>query len=255
MLLPRVIPILLLSGTGLVKTRRFRRPAYVGDPCNTVRIFNELEVDELVFMDIRATPESRTPDLALLEEVASECFMPLAYGGGVRSLDQARAILNLGFEKVVVNTAAVEDPDLIRRLADCFGSQAVVVSIDVKKDLFGRRRVVTAGGRRRTGLDPLAWAQRAEACGAGELVLTSVDREGTWGGLDNDLIRSVVDGVELPVIAHGGGGSVEHIRTCLLEARPSAVGLGSMVVYQGHGMGVLVNFPDRVSLAAALSAS
>lgn len=253
MLRTRVIPALLLREASLVKTVRFGRFTYVGDPCNTVRIFNELEVDELVFLDITASREHRRPNLALLADIANECFMPLGYGGGIRSFADAEAILRLGFEKVIVNTCAEENPALITGLAGHFGSQAVIVSIDVARGPWGQARVRTCSGKRHTRRDPVAWAQEVEARGAGEILLTSIDHEGTWQGFDLELVRSVTGAVRLPVIAHGGAGSLEHIAQAVDEAGASAVALGSMVVYQKKGMGVLVNFPEKAALERVLA--
>lgn len=252
MLRVRVIPALLLRNESLVKTVRFGKFTYVGDPCNTVRIFNELEVDELIFLDITATRERRSPNLRVLADIADECFMPLGYGGGIRSVDHAKAVFDIGFEKVAVNTAAVDDPRLIGALAERWGSQAVIASIDVKRDMFGRLRVVTAGGTRKTDLDPVEWARQAETAGAGEILLTAVDREGSWRGFDLDLVKRITDAVGVPVIAHGGAANVGHIGDVVNRAGASAVALGSMVVFQKEGMGVLVNFPDARALEAAL---
>ena len=252
MLRTRVIPALLLRDESLVKTVRFGKFTYVGDPCNTVRIFNELEVDELVFLDITATTDGRSPNLALLADIANECFMPLGYGGGIRRFEDAQAILKLGFEKVVVNTAAVDNPGLVTELADHFGRQAVIVSIDVKRDLLGHPRVRTRAGTQATGRDPVEWAREAERLGAGEILLTSIDREGTWDGFDIGLVKSVTDAVGVPVIAHGGAGSLAHIGAVVREAAASAVALGSLVVFQKKDMGVLVNFPEPARLEATL---
>ncbi len=250
MLRIRVMPCLLLSGRGLVKTVRFRSPSYVGDPVNTVRIFNELEVDELVLLDIGATPEGREIQYGLLEEIAGECFMPFAYGGGVGSVEDAGRLFEVGAEKVVVNSTALENPDLITGLAKRFGSQAVVVSIDVKKDFFGRYRVFGCGGRSKSGHSPELWARRMEECGAGEILLTAIDREGTFGGYDTTLIRMVSDVLEIPVIANGGASCVEDFKKAVHEGGASALAAGSMVVYQGAGKGVLTNFPARKELNA-----
>jgi cyclase len=247
-LLTRVIPALLLRDASLVKTVRFGKFTYVGDPCNTVRIFNELEVDELVVLDIAATRERRKPNLALLADIANECFMPLGYGGGIRQFAEAQRILRLGFEKVIVNTHAEENPAFIRELADHFGSQAVIVSIDVKTDLWGRSRVHTNSGTRNTHRDPVAWAQEVESRGAGEILLTSIDHEGTWQGFDLSLVKAVTDAVRIPVIAHGGAGSLDDIARAVRTAGASAVALGSMVVFQKQGCGVLVNFPEPALL-------
>jgi cyclase len=252
MLRTRVIPALLLREASLVKTVRFGRFTYVGDPCNTVRIFNELEVDELVFLDIMATRAGRPPNLPLLADIANECFMPLGYGGGIRSLADAQSVLRLGFEKVIVNTAAVENPALIGELAAHFGSQAVIVSIDVLPDLGGRYRVRTRCGRHNTRRDPVEWAREAEARGAGELLLTAMHREGTWQGFDLELLKAVTATVRIPVIAHGGAGSLEHLAQAVQQAGASAVALGSMVVFQKQDCGVLVSFPETRQLAARL---
>jgi cyclase len=252
MLRPRVIPTLLLRDESLVKTVRFGDFSYIGDPTNTVRIFNELEVDELMFLDISATPAGRGPNLELMAQIADECFMPLGYGGGISGVDQARQILGIGYEKVVVNTNAVADPELIGELARQFGSQAVIVSIDVRRDGRGRSSGWTHAGRQDTGLDPLQWAKEAERRGAGEILLTAIDLEGTWQGYDLALVRAVSDGISIPLIAHGGAASVEDVGRVLRAGRASAAAIGSMVVYQRKGMGVLVNFPARESLAQAI---
>ena len=248
----RVIPVLLLRDESLVKTVRFDKFSYVGDPCNTVRIFNELEVDELMFLDITASREGRGPNLTLLADIADECFMPLGYGGGVQSVAQAKSVFDIGFEKICVNTAAFDRPELLTELARQYGSQAVVASIDVKSGLLGRATVRSQSGRRNTGRDPVSWAVEVERRGAGEILLTSIDREGSWEGFDLDLVNRVADAVSIPVIAHGGAGSVEDIGRVVKQARASAVALGSLVVFQRQGMGVLVNFPDARQLEAVL---
>lgn len=252
MLRTRVIPALLLRDESLVKTVRFREYTYVGDPCNTVRIFNELRVDELVFLDIVASRERRGPNIKILTSIADECFMPLGYGGGIRSLDDAKAVFDIGFEKVVLNTHAAANPTLITDIARNYGSQAVMVSIDVKANLWGKGNVFTEGGTLHTRRDPVAWAQEVEQRGAGEILLTSIDREGTWSGFDLALIKRVADAVSIPVIAHGGAGNIEHVRDAVKHANASAVALGSMVVFQKKGMGVLISFPDPSRLAEAL---
>lgn len=253
MLRARVIPCLQLVGETLVKTVRFGTYGYVGDPVNTVRIFNELEVDELCFLDIRATVEGRRPNLKILREIAEECFMPLSYGGGVRDLALAKEILRIGFEKIVVNSFAYEDPSFISRLVDHVGSQAVIGSIDVKRGLLGRYQAFSHGGTRKTGRDPVEWALRLQERGVGELLLTSMDRDGTWSGFDIEITRRVTAAVSVPVIANGGAGVMAHVGAAIKEGGASAVALGSMVVYQSKGMGVLVNFPDSRELQEQLS--
>jgi imidazole glycerol-phosphate synthase subunit HisF len=239
----------------LVKTVQFDKFAYIGDPTNTVRIFNELEVDELVFLDISATVERRQPNLELLEQIADECFMPLAYGGGIRTFGQAQSILGVGFEKIVINSHAFEDPSFITRLAEHFGSQAVIASIDVKRDALGHRTVRTRSGSRDTGLEPVAWAREMERRGAGEILLTDIDREGTWAGYDVEFVSSLATAVNIPLIANGGAGSVEDIGQVIRAGDASAAGVGSMVVFQKRGMGVLVNFPSAAQLETALASS
>ena len=247
MLRTRVIPTLLLRNESLVKTKQFSKYVYVGDPANTVRIFNELEVDELIFLDITATVEKRSPNLKVLSEIAEECFMPLAYGGGIKSLDDAKAIFDIGFEKISLNTELFHNPDLISQIAKLYGSQAVIASIDVKKSFFGKNLVRCVSSKSKINTTPVIWAKEFERLGAGEILLTSVDREGTWEGFDLDLVKQVADTVDIPVIAHGGAGSTDHIRDVVEKANASAVALGSMVVFQKKGMGVLVNFPKDLS--------
>ncbi len=253
MLRTRIIPALLLRNESLVKTVRFGKFTYVGDPANTVRIFNELEVDELLFLDITASREQRGPNLKVLADIANECFMPLGYGGGIRSLDQAKAVFDIGFEKVAINTPAADNPALINQIASHYGSQAVIASIDVKVGFFGKHTVRTLGGKRNTQRDPVVWAREVERMGAGEILLTSMDREGTWEGFDLDVVKRVTDAVSIPVIAHGGAGTVGHIGEVVKQANASAVALGSMVVFQKKGMGVLVNFPNQEKLEKVLA--
>lgn len=248
MLKTRVIPVLLLRDGALVKTVRFKKFNYVGDPCNTVRIFNELEVDELIFLDILASRKKRKPDFQLLSEIANECFMPLTYGGGIKSTDDIKKILNIGLEKVAINSYAIENKLFIPEAAARFGSQCIVCSMDVKKNLFNKYEVYVAGGTQRTKLDPVEWAIELENLGAGELLVTSIDRDGTWKGYDTELIDSITSSVRIPVIANGGAGNIDHIVDVVKRGRASAVALGSMVVYQKQDFGVLINFPDKLEL-------
>lgn len=245
MLTKRIIPILLLKDGALVKTRRFGKFDYIGDPCNTLRIFNELEVDELFLLDIEATRVGKRPNFNLLTDISDECFMPLGYGGGIRSLDLAKRVFDSGFEKVSLNSAALENPSLITEVANHFGSQSVILSIDAKKSLLGKSKVFSYSGKKKWAISPESWAKRGQELGCGEILLTSIEREGTWLGFDLDLVRRVAGAVDLPVIAHGGAGKLEHIEQVLGQSGASAVALGSMVVYQKKDMGVLVNFPDK----------
>jgi cyclase len=252
MLKTRIIPCLQLINESLVKTIRFDKYGYIGDPVNTVRIFNELEVDELAFMDIRASKEKREPNFEVLHQIADECFMPLSYGGGINNLDVAKRIYNLGFEKVILNTAPFNRPELITEIAKIYGTQAVVVAIDVKKNFWGKYEVYSLSGTENRKKDPVEWAKHVEQLGAGEILLTSIDREGTWKGFDIDLVKLVSDASSLPVIAHGGACGIPDIEKVVKQGNASAVGLGSIVVYQGKDLGVLVNFPDKRTLETAL---
>lgn len=252
MLQTRVIPCLLVQNERLVKTVRFKNPSYVGDPVNAIKIYNEKEVDELILVDISATVEQRPPSFKLIEQVTSECFMPLCYGGGIRSLEEIQRILTLGVEKVAINSYAMENPSFIKEASDRFGSQSIVLSMDVKKTLWGKYLVHTHGGRKTTKLEPVEFAQEMEAMGAGEILLNSIDRDGTWEGYDLGLIKAVADAVGIPVIACGGAGRIDDFSEAVKKGGASAVAAGSMVVYQGKDLGVLINFPTQEELKKAL---
>lgn len=252
MLQTRVIPSLLMSDRRLIKTVKFKKPIYLGDPINTVRIFNDKFVDELILLDIGATRKSAEPDYAYLESIASQCFMPLGYGGGVTSAEQVRRLLSLGIEKVAINSAAVSDPELITRAADLAGSQSIVVSIDVKTDWRGRYEVRTHNGQRKTKLDPAEFAIEAENRGAGEILLNSIDQDGQMNGYDLKLIEHVSKAVSIPVVACGGAGRVEHFSKAVHEGGASAVAAGSMFVFSGPHKAVLINFPPQDTLRQAL---
>lgn len=255
MLQVRAMPCLLLMNKGLYKTKKFKTPGYVGDPINAVKIFNEKEVDELIFLDITASSERRKPDLKMLGEIATECFMPLCYGGGISALDQIKQILGIGVEKISLNTAAVETPRLITDAANAFGSQSVIVSIDVKKNFWGKQQVYYKRGAKSTGEEPVAFAKKMQECGAGELLVTSIDREGTWEGYDVELLKAISEAVKIPVIANGGAGNTRHLEDAVKKGGASAVSLGSMAVYQKKDHGVLISFPSRKELDAVLGSS
>jgi cyclase len=252
MLRIRVIPCLQLIEESLVKTVKFQNHGYIGDPINTVRIFNELEVDELCFLDIRATLEKRPPNFKVLHQIADECFMPLSFGGGVKDAETAKKILSIGFEKIILNTAAIENGALVTEIANHSGNQSVIGSIDVKRNMWGKYILYSHDGTIKQDIDPIQWAKRLESLGAGELLVTSMDRDGTWSGYDIDILKAIAGEVSIPVIASGGAGSLSHIRELIKCTSISAVALGSKVVYQKKGMGVLVNFPDRKLLEEAL---
>lgn len=244
----RVIPCLLYKNGALVKTVHFQNEKYVGDPINTVRIFNEKEVDELIFLDILATIEKKTPDLDFLQNIASECFMPLCYGGGITSLQEMEKIFNIGVEKVAMNSAVPGNPELIKSASDNFGSQSIVVSIDVKKSILGKYQVYTHRGRIKQPLDPVIFARQIQEWGAGELLLNSIDRDGTGSGFDLVLIQKVAEAVEIPTIACGGAGSLEHFREAVAVGA-SAVSAGSFFVFHGKHRAVLITYPDQKSLS------
>jgi imidazole glycerol-phosphate synthase subunit HisF len=247
----RVIPVLLLAGQGLVKTRRFSQPRYLGDPINAVKIFNDKMVDELILLDIEATAKGRI-DFDWIEDIVSEAFMPVAYGGGIGSVDQCGELLKRGVEKIVLNTAAYAHPQLVSEAAQRFGSQSVVVSIDARQNLLNRTRAYVKRGRKSTGLDPVELARRCERLGAGEIMLTSIDREGTFGGYDLELLQSVCDAVTIPVIAHGGAGSIADFKRAIAEGRCSAVAAGSMFVFAAESEGMLISYPSQADLREQL---
>jgi imidazole glycerol-phosphate synthase subunit HisF len=251
MIQTRVIPCLLLHNAGLVKTLRFKEPKYLGDPINIVRIFNDKEVDELVFLDITATPERKEPPFELLRKIASECFMPLCYGGGVADIDTMKALYKLGIEKVALNTAAVRSPSIVSAASKEFGAQSVIVSIDVKRKMFGGHQVWTHGGRKASGVDPVEHARRMELEGAGEILLTSIDRDGTMRGYDIELVRRVSGAVGIPVVACGGAASVEDLGRVVREGCASAAAAGSMFVFKGTHRAVLISYPTQGELREA----
>ena len=228
MLKVRVMPTLLFKDMGLVKGIRFDSWRRVGSVMQSVKVYNLREVDELVFLDISATAEDRSPDFDTVDEIADECFMPLTVGGGLKTVEQARRLLQVGADKIALNTAAIETPALIRDLADELGSQCVVVSIDVKRQGKGVYGVFTHSGTRATEKDPVKWAKELEALGAGEILLTSIDRDGTMDGFDLEITRKVSESVSLPVIASGGAGNYEHMASVLTEGKASAVAAASI---------------------------
>lgn len=245
----RVIPCLLLRGHGLVKTKKFKDAVYVGDPVNAMRIFSEKEVDEIVVLDIDASREGREPNYETISEMAGEAFMPMAYGGGIRTLSQVRQLIRSGIEKVVINTAATESTALIRAVADIYGSQAVVGALDVKKTLFGNYRVVAKSATVETKLDVREHIEDLANAGAGEILINSVDRDGTMSGYDLPLLQAVSQSVNVPVVACGGAGSIEDLQRAVREGGVSAVAAGSMFVFHGKHRAVLINYPKEVDLS------
>ncbi|MDP7628150.1 MAG: AglZ/HisF2 family acetamidino modification protein [SAR202 cluster bacterium] len=249
----RVIPCLLLKEKGLVKTIGFKEPRYIGDPINAVRIFNTMEAHELVILDITATIEKRCLPLDLVKKVANECSMPFAVGGGIKDINTIKELLNMGAEKVVMNTVCAENPAFISEAANSCGSQSVVVSIDVKMLNNGSCEVFTHSGTRATGINPVDFALRMERMGAGELFLNSIDRDGTMIGYDIELIRSVTKAVKIPVIAAGGAGKLSDLADAVNKGDASAVAAGSLFVYYGKKQAVLISYPSQEDLEACFT--
>lgn len=241
---PRVIPCLLLSNGGLVKSIKFRNHTYVGDPINAVKIFNDKEADEIAIIDIGASAAQRGPDMALISEVVSEAFMPVAYGGGVRHMQHLESLFYMGVEKVIVNKAAHTNTGLISEAAQQFGSQSIIVSIDVKKTMLKGYRVFTENGLHDTREEPADFAKRMEQLGAGEILLNSIERDGTYRGYDEQLINKVAHAVDIPVIAVGGAASVSDFRKAM-RSGASAVSAGSMFVFKRPHRAVLISYPTQ----------
>jgi cyclase len=245
---PRIIPTLLLRNLGLVKSVGFKDYKYIGDPINAVKIFNDLKADELVFLDILASKEKRVISLDFVLKVGDEANMPFSVGGGIRTIQAIKSVLRAGAEKVVINTYAVEDPSFIRKAADEFGSSTITVCIDVKKKIFGKQQVYIYGGSKSTDLNPVSFAKRMEEMGAGELIINSVDRDGSMEGYDIELIKAVSDSVTIPVVALGGAGKVEDLNEAVQNGHASAVAAGSMFVFHGPRRAVLINYPQTEEL-------
>jgi imidazole glycerol-phosphate synthase subunit HisF len=252
MLKHRIIPCLLLHKRGLVKTRNFVNPKYIGDPINAIHIFNEKEVDELIVLDITASKENREPDYALIEQFAGECFMPLSYGGGIRTVEQARQLFALGVEKICLQTMVLEDLSLITRLADQFGNQSILISVDVKKNWLGKPQLYAAATGKTLPLDWCDYLMRAIQAGAGEVVLNAVDRDGMMQGMDLELIRKASDAINIPLIAVGGVGSLADIKSAV-AAGASAVAAGAFFVFHGPHRAVLITYPQYEILESLLS--
>ncbi|HNZ42951.1 MAG TPA: AglZ/HisF2 family acetamidino modification protein [Bacteroidales bacterium] len=247
MLKIRVIPCLLLKNDGLVKSVKFKNPTYVGDPINAVKIFNDKEVDELLFIDIEASKKGREPNYDLIARISCEAFMPFGYGGGITTVEQVKKLTRLGVEKVAINAYARKNPDFITQASEVAGSSSVVVSIDIKKDLLGRLRVFDYALQKTTSLDPVEYAQLMESKGAGEIFLNSVDRDGTFSGYDTELIKKVTQAVTVPVVAAGGAGHIRHFADAV-KSGASAVAAGSFFIFYGPHRAVLITYPDKASL-------
>jgi cyclase len=245
---PRVIPVLLLQGQGLVKSRKFKDYRYIGDPINAVRIFNDLGADELAFVDILANRENRSVSLDFVKQVGDEANMPFSVGGGITTIIEIRNILSSGAEKVILNTSAALNPQFVKQAADEFGSSTIVVSIDVKKNLFGKELTWIYSGKKSTKYDPVSFSRLMEEMGAGEIIINSIEHDGMMQGYDISLIRRISESVSIPVVALGGASSLPDLKSAVTEGYASAVAAGSMFVYHGPRNAVLINYPEKEQL-------
>jgi cyclase len=249
----RVIPTLLRDGRGrLVKTVKFDKRTYIGDPINAVRIFNGKEVDELLLLDIDATKEGRSPDYAAIEEIVSEAFMPVGYGGGLRTMDEIGRVFDCGVEKVVLSSATADNLDLIEQASTRFGAQSVAVCLQVKRSMLGRYSVRFNSGSTGSGTTPEDFARAVVARGAGELIVYAIDRDGTYKGYDIELLKAVSSAVDVPVVACGGARDIDGFREAIVDGGCSAVAAGSLFVYRSAGQGVLISYPSQAELTRGL---
>ena len=242
---PRIIPVLLLKNQGLVKSVKFINHRYIGDPINAVKIFNDLKADELVFLDILASRENRCISHEFVKKVGEEANMPFAAGGGITTIEQIKLIISSGAEKVVINTHAVREPEFIQFASETFGSSTIVVCIDVKKRYFGKEQMWIMDGNKSTGIDPVEFAQLIEEKGAGEIIIQSIDKDGTMTGYDIELICKLAKAVKIPVVALGGAGNLEHMKQAYKEGYANGLAAGSMFVYHGSRNGILINYLGR----------
>lgn len=254
MLYPRIIPCLLVHKKGLVKTTRFKDPKYVGDPINAVKIFNEKEVDELIVLDIDASRTGRDPDYQLIENLAVECRMPFCYGGGIKTVDQALKIFSLGVEKIAVSSVAVEQPEIVRKMAERVGSQSVVIVLDAKKSLWRNRyELFTHNGTRATGIDPVEFARHMQHLGAGEIVINSIDQDGAMKGYDMNLIHKIREVIHIPMTVMGGAGTLDDIGGVIRQHGIIGAAAGSLFVFKGKFRAVLINYPTAAEKEILLS--
>jgi cyclase len=246
MLRSRIIPSLLLHDKGLVKTVNFKSPKYVGDPINAVRIFNEKEVDELAIFDIDATMLNRDPDYVLIEKLANQSRMPICYGGGVKTVEQAQKIFGLGIEKIALSSAVIKNPQLVKQIADRVGSQSVIVVLDIKKKLLGGYEIYTHNGKKETGINPMNFAKELEHLGAGELIINSIDQDGVMKGYDMNLIDKIVETISIPLTVLGGAGSINDMEKVMDKHGVIGLAAGSLFVFKGPYKAVLINYPNKL---------
>jgi cyclase len=253
MLKPRVIPVLLLRNHGLVKTLKFDKHIYVGDPINAIKIFNEKEVDELVFLDIDVSKNGASPNFEMISQIATECFMPVCYGGGIKNIDSIRKILKLGIEKVAINNAAINSLDFIKNAVKIFGSSTIVISLDIKKSLLGKPLIFDHINKKTLNIDLFEYIKDIEKCGVGELLINSVDRDGTMSGYDISLITKITKQVKIPVITCGGASNLSDLKNAISIGGASAVGAGSIFVFHGKHKAVLITYPSVDELKKILN--
>lgn len=248
MLRVRIIPVLLLRNKGLVKTVKFKDPKYIGDPINAVKIFNDKEVDELVFFDIDASKQGREPDFQMIKHIATECFMPFGYGGGVSKLDHVKKLFTIGVEKVILNTQSLKNLSLVSQSAEIFGDQSIVVCIDVKRNFWGNHQVYSHSGKLvNLPADVVEYAAVCQNVGAGEIIINSVDQDGTMKGYDLDLIHKLSNVLSIPLVVCGGAGSLDDFKNAH-QAGASGLAAGSLFVYYGPHRAVLINYPATQAL-------
>ncbi len=247
---PRIIPVLLIDDRDLIKTINFKKPTYLGDPVNALKIFNRKGIDEMAVLDISASKKGIEPDFELLTDMASEAFMPLSYGGGIKTLDQVRKLLAIGYEKVVLNTSLVDDEQLVKDAVALAGSQSVVASIDAKL-VKGKYKCVICDGTKVIDMTPVELAKHAEELGVGEIFLNSIDRDGMMTGYDTKLINEVVEAVSIPVTACGGAGGISDLKDALENGHAHAAAGGSMFVFYGRLKAVLITAPTEEELTEA----
>ena len=249
---PRIIPVLLLKNKGLVKSVSFKNHRYIGDPINAVKIFNDLKADELVFLDIMASRENRSVSIEFVKNVGEEANMPFAVGGGITELEQIKAIIAAGAEKVMINTKAALEPDFVKSASETFGSSTIVVCIDVKQKFLGKEQTWIINGSKPTGVRPVEFAQQVEELGAGEIIIQSIELDGTMKGYDIAMIRKISEAVRIPVVALGGAGNIHHMKEAFIEAYANGLAAGSMFVYHGARNGILINYPEKAEIESII---
>ncbi len=254
MLRYRIIPTLLLHDKGLYKTVKYsiKKGKYIGDPINAIKIFNDKGVDELIFLDIDASKEKRGPDFQMLRNIATECFMPVGYGGGITTMEQIKQIFQIGIEKVILNSVLLEDLTLLKNASKDFGVQSIVASVDIKKNLFGKYKIYNSAKQKNIDLDIKKYLQSLEENGAGEIYISSVDKDGTFEGYDIELMKDISKDIKVPVIINGGAKDISDFSKAIKECGVSAVSAGSMFVFNGPHKAVLITYPEYEKLEEEL---